>query len=35
MSSPVIAEIQGIANLPLTQDRSKGFADALASAGSR
>jgi ribose transport system substrate-binding protein len=33
VSSPVIAEIQGIANLPLTQDRSKGFADALASAG--
>jgi ribose transport system substrate-binding protein len=32
-SSPVIAEIQGIANLPLTQDRSKGFADALASFG--
>jgi ribose transport system substrate-binding protein len=33
VSTPVIAEIQGIANLPLTQDRSKGFADALASAG--
>ena len=33
VSNPVIAEIQGIANLPLTQDRSKGFADALASAG--
>src|SRR3954454_6522949 len=33
VSSPVIAEIQGIANLPLTQDRSKGFADALAAAG--
>jgi len=33
VASPVIAEIQGIANLPLTQDRSKGFADALAAAG--
>jgi ribose transport system substrate-binding protein len=33
VSSPVIAEIQGIANLPLTQDRSKGFADALTSFG--
>jgi ribose transport system substrate-binding protein len=33
VSSPVIAEIQGIANLPLTQDRSKGFSDALASFG--
>src|SRR3954447_13611662 len=33
VTNPVIAEIQGIANLPLTQDRSKGFADALASAG--
>jgi ribose transport system substrate-binding protein len=33
VASPVIAEIQGIANLPLTQDRSKGFADALASFG--
>ena len=33
VSSPVIGEIQGIANLPLTQDRSKGFADALASYG--
>ncbi len=33
VSNPVIAEIQGIANLPLTQDRSKGFADALASFG--
>jgi ribose transport system substrate-binding protein len=32
-SNPVIAEIQGIANLPLTQDRSKGFADALGSFG--
>jgi ribose transport system substrate-binding protein len=33
VSSPVIGEIQGIANLPLTQDRSKGFADALAAFG--
>jgi ribose transport system substrate-binding protein len=33
VSNPVIAEIQGIANLPLTQDRSKGFADALAAYG--
>jgi ribose transport system substrate-binding protein len=33
VASPVIAEIQGIANLPLTQDRSKGFADALATYG--
>jgi ribose transport system substrate-binding protein len=33
VANPVIAEIQGIANLPLTQDRSQGFADALAAAG--
>ena len=33
VAAPVIAEIQGIANLPLTQDRSKGFADALATYG--
>ena len=33
VATPVIAEIQGIANLPLTQDRSKGFADALATYG--
>jgi ribose transport system substrate-binding protein len=33
VARPVIAEIQGIANLPLTQDRSKGFSDALASFG--
>lgn len=32
-SDPVIAEIQGIASLPLTQDRSRGFADALANFG--
>jgi ribose transport system substrate-binding protein len=29
-SNPVIAEIAGIDSLPLTQDRSKGFKDALA-----
>ncbi len=29
----VVAEIQGIANLPLTQDRSQGFADSLADCG--
>ena len=29
LASPVIAEIAGIDALPLTQDRSKGFADAL------
>ncbi|TYB52588.1 substrate-binding domain-containing protein [Nonomuraea sp. PA05] len=29
VANPVIVEIQGIATLPLTQDRSKGFADAL------
>ena len=33
VASPVIAEIQGIASLPLTVDRSKGFADALATYG--
>lgn len=33
VSSPVIAEIAGIDSLPLTQDRSRGFADALAAAG--
>jgi ribose transport system substrate-binding protein len=33
VSNPVIAEIQGIANLPLTQDRSQGFADALGTYG--
>ncbi|GAA3441976.1 ABC transporter substrate-binding protein [Planomonospora venezuelensis] len=33
VSNPVILEIQGIATLPLTQDRSKGFADALKSYG--
>jgi ribose transport system substrate-binding protein len=29
----VVAEIQGIASLPLTQDRSQGFADALQECG--
>ena len=29
LTNPVIAEIAGIDSLPLTQDRSKGFADAL------
>ena len=33
VSNPVILEIQGIATLPLTQDRSKGFADALKAHG--
>ncbi|WP_214109347.1 substrate-binding domain-containing protein [Acrocarpospora catenulata] len=33
VSNPVILEIQGIATLPLTQDRSKGFEDALKSYG--
>jgi ribose transport system substrate-binding protein len=33
VASPVIVEIQGIATLPLTQDRSKGFADALKTYG--
>ncbi|MEU8798771.1 ABC transporter substrate-binding protein [Spirillospora sp. NPDC048819] len=33
VADPVIVEIQGIATLPLTQDRSKGFADALKSHG--
>ncbi|WP_405141256.1 ABC transporter substrate-binding protein [Sphaerisporangium sp. NBC_01403] len=33
VSNPVILEIQGIATLPLTQDRSKGFADALKTFG--
>jgi ribose transport system substrate-binding protein len=33
VANPVIVEIQGIATLPLTQDRSKGFADALKTYG--
>ncbi|WP_127356079.1 substrate-binding domain-containing protein [Actinacidiphila soli] len=32
-SAPVIAEIAGIDNLPLTQDRSRGFKEALSSYG--
>ena len=35
LSNPVIAEIQGIAALPLTQDRSRGFADALKVCGEK
>jgi ribose transport system substrate-binding protein len=35
VTNPIIAEVQGIANLPLTQDRSRGFAEALAAAGFR
>ncbi|MFE2753560.1 substrate-binding domain-containing protein [Actinosynnema sp. NPDC059335] len=33
ISNPVIGEIAGIDSLPLTQERSKGFSDALARAG--
>ncbi|MBN9099947.1 MAG: substrate-binding domain-containing protein [Pseudonocardia sp.] len=33
VTNPVIGEIAGIDNLPLTQSRSKGFSDALASFG--
>jgi ribose transport system substrate-binding protein len=33
VTNPVIVEIQGIATLPLTQERSKGFADALKAYG--
>jgi ribose transport system substrate-binding protein len=33
ISSPVIAEVAGLDNLPLTQQRSKGFKDALTKAG--
>ncbi|GLY31457.1 substrate-binding domain-containing protein [Kineosporia sp. NBRC 101731] len=33
VKDPVIAEVQGIADLPLTQDRSKGFEEALKTAG--
>ena len=33
VSNPVIAEVQGIAALPLTQERSQGFADSLKAAG--
>ncbi|MEQ0558527.1 substrate-binding domain-containing protein [Amycolatopsis sp. NEAU-NG30] len=33
VTNPVIGEVAGIDSLPLTQERSKGFADALARAG--
>lgn len=33
VANPIIGEIAGIDNLPLTQARSKGFADALKAAG--
>jgi len=33
VANPVIGEVAGIDSLPLTQERSKGFADALARAG--
>jgi ribose transport system substrate-binding protein len=33
ITNPIIGEVQGIANLPLTQDRTKGFNEALAAAG--
>ena len=33
LASPVIGEVAGIDSLPLTQERSKGFADALANHG--
>jgi ribose transport system substrate-binding protein len=33
VSSPVIGEVAGIDSLPLTQERSQGFKDALAKAG--
>jgi ribose transport system substrate-binding protein len=33
VTNPIIGEVQGIANLPLTQDRTKGFNEALAAAG--
>jgi ribose transport system substrate-binding protein len=33
VSSPVIGEVAGIDSLPLTQERSKGFRDALGKAG--
>jgi ribose transport system substrate-binding protein len=35
VANPVIVEIQGIATLPLTQDRSRGFTDALRTYGFR
>ena len=33
ITNPIIGEVQGIANLPLTQERTKGFNEALAAAG--
>jgi ribose transport system substrate-binding protein len=33
VSNPIIGEVAGIDSLPLTQERSKGFSDALAKAG--
>ena len=33
VTNPIIGEVQGIANLPLTQDRTRGFEEALAAAG--
>jgi ribose transport system substrate-binding protein len=33
ISSPIIAEVAGLDNLPLTQERSQGFKDALTKAG--
>ncbi|MEU4743517.1 substrate-binding domain-containing protein [Actinosynnema sp. NPDC023658] len=33
VSNPIIGEVAGIDSLPLTQERSKGFRDALAKAG--
>ena len=35
LTNPVIAEIAGLDSLPLTQDRSKGFADALKACGQK
>jgi ribose transport system substrate-binding protein len=33
ISNPIIAEVAGLDNLPLTQERSQGFKDALAKSG--
>ncbi len=35
LTNPVIAEIAGLDSLPLTQDRSRGFADALKACGEK
>ncbi|MCE7011484.1 substrate-binding domain-containing protein [Kibdelosporangium philippinense] len=35
IANPIIGEVAGIDSLPLTQDRSRGFKDALAKAGFR